>query len=508
MNSNIHSAVIFGIKGISINIEATVSTGLPNFNIVGLPSKAILESRERIRAALNSLGYDYPLGHVTINLSPANVNKNGSHLDLPITIAILSTQFVVNHVKAKDIAIFGELSLDGSIKSVDGLLPMLIASGEKGIKKAIIPYGNYEEASLLEGFELICVKSLQETVDAINKDTKGNTYTDFFSKNKMENYNVLDFADIHGQENAKRAIQIAVSGNHNLLMIGTPGCGKSMLAKRIPTIMPSLNKDEILETTIIYSAAGKINEYNSQDGSRPYRNPHNSITKTAFLGGGISPLPGEISYAHNGVLFLDELNEYSQSVIESLRVPLENKAICISRGNKHYNFPCNFLLVAASNPCPCGYSGSTKHECSCTALEIDKYRKKLSGAILDRIDLQLNMHEISYNDLEEDHYNNLSSKQMKENIEKAIKFSIKEGRKNLCGNVSDKLIRDACGFGKEEKAFLENAYSKFKLTPRSYINIMKISRTIADLEESRSVKRIHIAEALSYRCSNFHNGEW
>lgn len=505
MLSRITSGVIRGIYGQKVTIEACISNGLPNFNIVGLASKAVIESRERIRSAIIHSGYDFPHGHITVNLSPANLSKNGSHLDLPIAIGILSSALVVNNQKAKSYAVIGELSLSGQIMPVDGVLPILISLRELGVNKVILPTKNVKEASMVEGISIIGVNKLEDAIKAINNEfSEGSNY--LCEDAETVKRNKYDYSDIRGQEYAKKALVIAAAGQHPLLMIGPPGCGKTMLAKRLPGIMSKISKEELLETTMIHSVAGLLNKGANTIESRPFRYPHHTVTRAALLGGGLYPVPGELSLAHNGVLFLDEFCEFDTSQIEALRQPLEDHRIVISRRGAVYEFPCKALVVMAANPCPCGYYGSESKDCTCTAQEIARYRRRMSGPILDRIDLQINMQAVRFDDLEssiKDNNRILDSKTMRSMVEKAIRFSELQGRGTSCGNISDKKIREVCLLEQAEKKFLENAYNSLNLSPRSYIRTLKVARTIADIEQSTTVNVTHLAEALSYRCSEF-----
>lgn len=503
MLSTVTSAIIRGINGQKVTIETCISNGLPNFSIVGLASKSVIESRERIRAAIIHSGYEFPHGHITINLSPANLNKNGSHLDLSIAIGILSSMLIVNNKKAYSYAIIGELSLSGQVMPVDGVLPIVISLRKLGINKFILPTKNVKEAMMVEDVSIIGVNKLEDAINVINNEVK-----EYVKPSEDEavglNIDNLDYADISGQEYAKRALVIAAAGGHPMLMIGPPGCGKTMLAKRMTGIMPLITKDELLETTIIHSVAGQLNKGKNFINARPFRSPHHTVTRAALLGGGHYPIPGELSLAHNGVLFLDEFCEFDIAQIEALRQPLEEHKIVIARQGSVYIFPCNSLVIMAANPCPCGFFGSESKECTCTPSEIARYRRRMSGPILDRIDIQLNMHEVKYNDLElldKKDNKTLNSKIMRSMVNEAVMFSEIQGRGRKCGNIPDNQIREACRIDKTGRAFLENAYNSLNLSPRSYMRTLKVARTIADIEKSKDVNISHLAEALSYRCS-------
>ncbi|MBQ0040574.1 MAG: YifB family Mg chelatase-like AAA ATPase [Clostridiales bacterium] len=505
MISKIKTAVCMGINGKMVNVETDISNGLPNMNIVGLASTMVMESKERIKSAIINSGYEYPRGRVTVNLTPADVRKTGSGLDLPIAIGLLAAGLYVNNAKAREYGIIGALSLDGEVLGVEGLLPMLLSIVEDGIKKAIIPIANYNEAKLVAGIQLIPVVSLEECVDIINDEIPidGGSMQSIALEEPV-NYeskdDVLDFSDIRGQEAAKRAITIAVAGRHGLLMVGSPGCGKTMLARRIPTIMPEMTNKELIETAIVYSIEGRNNRAGRISIERPFRSPHNSIGRAGLLGGGNNmPVPGEITLAHNGVLFLDEACEFERDKIESLRQPIEDKEITHVRAGVAYTFPCNFQLVMASNPCKCGYYGDSEHLCKCTQTQLEQYRRKLSGPMMDRIDLRIQMETVSYKEIAGEKLGSQSSAEMRKEVERGIEFANKMGRGVANGDMTDADLDEFCKLGKAEKVLMKNAYNSLGLSPRSYKKILKVARTIADMDESREIKEEHLAEALSYR---------
>lgn len=508
MFSKVNTAVCIGIEGKRVSVETDLSNGLPSINIVGLASTMVMEAKERIKMAIINSDYEYPRGRITVNLTPANLRKNGSYLDLPIAIGVLVSNMYVSASKVSDFGIIGELSLDGEVLGVDCVMPLVFALANSGIKKIIVPKNNYAEAKLISEIEIIPIGSLNECVDVVNGERE---IGDLVSKYCLDERNginrniekeILDFKDIKGQENAKRAITIAVAGMHGLLMIGSPGCGKSMMARRIPTIMPKMNREELIETAIIYSVVGK----NNQDGeimtTRPFRSPHNTIGRGGLLGGGMHPVPGEISLAHNGVLFLDEVCEFERKNIESLRLPIEEKSITHFRQGLSYKFPCNFQLVMAANPCKCGYYGDPDRICKCTQMQLDQYRRKLSGPMMDRIDLRIRMDKVKYEDISEKGEDGKSSEEMRKDVMRGIAFAKKMGRNEPNGKLSDSEIEMHCVLGDAEKKLMENAYKTLKLSPRSYKRILKVARTIADMAESESIKECHLAEALSYRMFN------
>ena len=503
MFSTIKSSVCIGIEGKPVNVELDISNGLPNMNIVGLASASIMEARERIKSAIINSGYEYPRGRITVNLTPADIHKSGSNLDLPMAIALLTSMQYIDRREVGKYGMIGELSLDGNVLGVEGVLPMLLCMTENGIKNIIIPRANVVEASLVNNANIMAVNSLRECVELINNPSSVESEDAYLSSLLIEEINNpsnLDFRDIKGQDQAKRAITIAVTGRHGLLMVGSPGCGKTMMAKRIPTIMPNMSASELVETAIVYSIIGK----NNRDGTicidRPFRSPHNSIGRAGLLGGGSGiPVPGEITLAHNGVLFLDEVCEFDRDKIESLRLPVEEKTITHIRNGIAYTFPCNFQLVMAANPCKCGYYGDGEHICKCTQSQLYQYRRKLSGPMMERIDLRLRMDTVSYDEIIDSKNNNMSSSEMKSTVERGIAFARKMGRPKANGDMTDAEIEKYCSIGSTEQELMRTAYSKLSLSPRSYRKTLKVARTIADMDESEAIKCEHLAEALSYR---------
>lgn len=504
MLTKIYTAVVKGMEGQVVTIEVDVERGMPQIQIVGLADTMVREAKERIRGAIINSGLDYPKGRITINLAPADLRKKGSHMDLAMAMGLLASSNEVLNWTLDKYAFIGELSLDGSVNKVSGLLPMMIALEKKGVKRFIVPQGNKAEAGLVSGVEVMVVDYLKEVVDYFNRKVVLKPLENLGALEKIEDRSKpvpnIDFKDVKGQEEAKRALMIAVAGNHGMLMKGSPGCGKTMLAERIPTIMPSLTYNEIIETTIIYSVAGLLDGEQPLVTSRPFRNPHSRASAAVLLGGGQEPRAGEITLAHRGVLFLDELAEYDRNVIEMLRIPLEKKKITMVRKGEVFTYPADFLLVGATNPCKCGYYGDPTHECKCTDLEVERYRKKLSGPILDRIDLHLQLHSITYNEYEREH--GLTSLEMKSIVERTVAIEEKryEGWNiNRNSQLDDGNVEQVCMLGEAEKSFMENAYLKFKMNPRTLNKVLKISRTIADINENERVTIEDIAEALRYR---------
>lgn len=497
MYCGVDSAIYEGINGNHITVETEITSGLPYMDVVGHPGTTVLESKNRVKAAVASAGYAFPRGRVTVNLAPAGMRKNGGHLDLPIAVGILVSQLYIDVKKVEETAFFGELSLDGRISGIDGLLPMLLCLSGKGIRRAFVPAANMREAKLADNIEIIPVRTLPECIEIIKGE-----YRDINQGNEKpidadRVHKDLDFADVKGQENAKRAICIAASGNHGLFMKGGPGCGKTMLAKRIPGIMPLMNGRESIECAVIRSVAGLSGTVDR--GERPFRMPHHTVGKAGLLGGGMYPVPGEITLAHNGVIFLDEFTEFDRALTEGLRIPMEDKAITHTRHGQTYTFPCNCLIVLAANPCACGYYGDPSHECTCSDTELIKYDSRLSGPLFDRIDLHIRMDRVEYEDLTDDDEECMSTETMKAYVSGAIRFAEDHGRTVRNGDMSDSDAKCLISSDTKENAFMENAYSRFELTPRAYIKIIKVARTIADLDGSEKIKVEHLAEALSYR---------
>ena len=503
MHTKIYSEALYGIEGIPITIEVNISEGLPKFDVVGLPDQAVNEAKERVIAAINNSDRFFPPKRITINLAPADIKKSGSMYDLAFALGILSSsaQLFFSDFMNNTI-ILGELALDGSVREVKGIFSMLLNAKELGIKNAIIPFNNMEEANIIEGLNLYPVKTLKEAMD-VSEGKKEAIISKGNFNFTADNNETVDFSEVKGQEYAKRAAMIAAAGGHNFIMIGSPGCGKTLIAKRIPTILPPLTFEEAIEVTKIYSSYGLLSKNMPIVKKRPFRIPHHTSSYVSLVGGGRNIKAGEITLAHNGVLFLDEFVEFQSSALQTLREPMEEKTITISRANGSISFPANFTLVAAMNPCPCGYYGDEKHICRCSENARKKYIAKLSGPILDRIDISIEVRAVDYDKMISK-ADGESSSSMRKIVSDARKIQEKRFRENgvkIFSNSSMgiKDIEKFCILDSKAKNMLNMAMQKFSMSARSYNKILKVARTIADIENKEVIEISHITEALQYR---------
>ncbi len=497
-----YSAAIVGIDAITITVEVNLSSGF-KYHIVGLPDDSIKESEKRIEAAFLNNGYIMPRNKVTINLAPANVRKEGSCYDLPIAVAMLSASGQIPESQLEDYMIMGELRLDGAVGGVHGILSMAMQAKAMGISKMIVPKENGLEAAVVEGIEVYGVSSLLEVTEFLSGrlDLQPIQHSNYDEELKREFFLVDDFQDVKGQEGVKRALEVAAAGGHNILMVGTPGSGKSMLAKRLCSILPAMTLEESLQTTKIHSVAGRIGRESGLVSMRPFRAPHHTVSSVAIVGGGSNPQPGEISLANNGVLFLDELPEYGRSVLEVLREPLEERNITIARAKYSVNYPSNFMLVAAMNPCPCGYAGSVTKQCRCSEGEKRRYMQRISGPLMDRIDIHIEVQPVGYVELSSKGEGE-KSETIRERVTRARKMQINrfiEDKIFTNAMMNGKQIEKYCVISEGDKNVLGRFIEKNNLSARAYNKILKLSRTIADLAGCDAIELNHLLEAMQYR---------
>lgn len=503
MLANVLSCAVLGIDAFLVEVEVDITRGLPAFATVGLPEAAVKESKDRVKAAIKNAGYRFPLDRITVNLAPADMKKEGSGFDLPIAVGILVAQGTIRSSLLRDYVLMGELSLDGRIKSVRGALSVAMAARELGLTGVIIPKENAAEAAVVKGIKVLGARDLVEVVRFLNGEMELEQVEvdvdELFSQG--EQYEV-DFRDVRGQHHAKRALEIAAAGGHNVIMIGPPGSGKTMLARRLPTILPRMTFEEAIETTKVYSVAGLLPEKRALISVRPFRAPHHTISDAGLIGGGAIPKPGEVSFATNGVLFLDEFPEFRKNVLEVLRQPMEDGHVTISRAASSITYPARFMLVAAMNPCPCGYYGDPNRNCTCTLSQLLRYRSRISGPLLDRIDLHVEVPALRYRELAAEDPQE-GSEEMRQRVDRAREIQRRRFEKlkiHCNAQMNSRHIRKFCQIDDHSRKLMEMAVDRLGMSARAYGRILKIARTIADLEGSEEIKVAHVSEAIQYRC--------
>ncbi len=502
MLARVLSSAVMGIDAYIVEVELDISDGLPAFATVGLPDSAVKESRERVTAAIKNSGFYFPPSRITANLAPADVRKEGSAFDLPIALGVMAATGQIQPDNFERMLVLGELALDGSVRSVHGCLPMAAIAKENRFKGVILPKANAKEAAVIDDLEVYPVESLQEAVEHLNgQRTIPSFQYDIREAFDQQSEYPVDFVDVKGQEHVKRAIEVAAAGGHNLIMIGPPGSGKTMIAKRIPTILPDMTLEEALETTKIHSIMGLLGNDVPLIATRPYRSPHHTISDAGLIGGGKFPRPGEVSLSHHGVLFLDELPEFRKNVLEVMRQPLEDGQVAIARAAASYTYPANFMLVAAMNPCPCGFFGDPSRECRCSRQQIQNYISRISGPLLDRIDLQVEVPAVKYKDLASEFVGEPSAS-IRERVQRARHIQqerFTQAQIYCNANMESRHLREFCKVEDAAQELLRVAITQLGLSARAYDRILKVARTIADLAKSPTIEAEHVSEAIQYR---------
>ena len=503
MLAKIYSAAVYGVDAYEVEIEVNAGGGEPVIVIVGLPDAAVKESRDRVRTAISNSGYYWPRGRTTINLAPADIKKEGPSFDLPIALGMIAVEEEVDPAKLDEFSFVGELALTGAVRAVKGVLPIAIEARRRGKRALVVPEANAREAAMVEGIDVYGVQNLRQTFEFVRGErtlapTRGDL-TQFFASHQTFD---VDFSDVKGQGHVKRAIEVAVAGGHNLMMIGPPGSGKSMLSKRIATIIPPMSLEEAIESTKIHSIAGMLNGEQAFVATRPFRSPHHTISDVGLLGGSATPTPGEVSLAHHGVLFLDELPEFKRSTLEVMRQPLEDGKVTISRAAGSLTFPSEFMLVAAMNPCPCGYFGDLKRECRCSPVQVQRYRQRISGPLLDRIDLHIEVPAVEYRDISstktEENSAGIRERVVAARERQQARFR-SDAKTNCNARMAPRQIRENCKLSDESQELIRIAMTELNLSARAYDRILKVSRTVADLSGAGDINSEHVSEAIQYR---------